>query len=163
MNSDKTLTQLIDGPIDKDKVKIVISKSKYKLTVFYNRKPVKDYMIVMGGDPVNDKRREGDKRTPEGELKVRDLYPHKSWSKFIWINYPTQASWQKHNQAKADGEISEGDTIGGEIGLHGVPVGNDQLVTDGVNWTTGCVSLTNKDVNEIYDVMKVGTPITITH
>jgi murein L,D-transpeptidase YafK len=162
-NANKRLTDLIGGDIDKEKVALRISKSQYKLTVYYDGQPVKDYMTVYGGDPVNDKRREGDKCTPEGEFEVKDLYPHDRWSKFIWVSYPTDESWQKHNQAIADGKISKEVGIGGEIGIHGTPKGEDKLVTEGINWTAGCISVTRKDVDEIYSVLQTGTPITITH
>jgi murein L,D-transpeptidase YafK len=162
-NDNVSLVKLLGNDVDKDKVSLRISKSQYKLTVYYDGQPVKDFMTVYGGDPVNDKQREGDKRTPEGEFTVKDLYPHAKWSKFIWVSYPTDDSWRKHNDAIAKKEIAADAGIGGEIGIHGVPKGDDRLVTEGVNWTAGCISLTRKDIDELYSVLQVGTPIKITH
>ncbi len=163
INGDKRLKDLIDKPIDKNKIEIHIDKSEYKLSVVYKDEIIKEYPVVLGPDPVNDKLKEGDGRTPEGEFRVQDLYPHPSWSKFIWLNYPTKESWKKHNQAIAKGIIGKNDGIGGEIGIHGVPPGDDRLIAEGINWTHGCVSLTRKGVNEIYEVLQVGTRIEITH
>lgn len=104
---------------------------------------------------------QGDQCTPEGTFTIRDYYPHKSWSKFIWIDYPNEASWEKHAFAKEKGQIPEDAKIGGEIGIHGVPEGYDYAIRDKYNWTLGCISLTNKDVNEIYTYVFTGMVVTI--
>ena len=146
---------------DKSKISILIDKSRYRLTVYYQGNPIKSYPVVLGGNPTGDKLREGDRRTPEGLFKIRDLYPHQSWSKFLWIDYPTPASWRKHLQAKQQRKLSSSATIGGEIGIHGVPEGADDLIDEGTNWTLGCISLKNKDVDELYQVVQVGTIVEI--
>lgn len=143
------------------KVSILIDKSDYQLQVYAADTLVKTYPVVFGGNPIDDKLREGDQCTPEGTFKMKSKYPHKSWSKFIWINYPTADSWRKHKQAKADGIIPQNARIGGEIGIHGVPKGTDVMIKTGVNWTLGCISLTNADVNEIYPFITGKTNISI--
>jgi murein L,D-transpeptidase YafK len=50
---------------------------------------IKQYPVVLGGNPVDDKLLQGDLCTPEGNFLIHAKYPHKSWEKFIWINYPT--------------------------------------------------------------------------
>src|SRR5438128_1545315 len=74
---------------DLRKISLRIEKSAYRLTVSYNGRPVKTYPVVLGGCPTNDKLRKGDRCTPEGTFHVRALYPHKDWSRFIWLDYPT--------------------------------------------------------------------------
>ena len=162
LNYNKHISELIDN-LNKDNVSILIEKTEYKLTMLYNNEKIKSYPIVFGSNPINDKLRQGDSCTPEGFFKVRALYPHKSWSKFIWIDYPTENSWMKHNSAKSSGSISENSTIGGEVGIHGVPDGYDNMIDEKYNWTLGCISLKNVDVNEIYQIIKVGTKIEIRH
>lgn len=142
-------------------ISILIDKSDYSLQVFTADTLVKTYSVVLGGNPIDDKLREGDSCTPEGTFNIVSKYPHKSWSKFIWLNYPTKESWKKHNQAKKEGIIPKDASIGGEIGIHGVPKGSDVMIKTGVNWTLGCISLTNNDVNEIYPFITKKTPITI--
>jgi murein L,D-transpeptidase YafK len=155
------LQDLLGRNYDTEKVSILVEKSKYKLTVFYDNQPVKSYPIVLGSAPVGDKRAEGDRKTPEGIYRVRDRYPHPQWSKFIWLDYPTQQDWQEHSQAKLAGEIAPDTTIGSEVGIHGVPNGLDSAIDRRSNWTWGCISLKNKDVNEIYEVVTQGTLIEI--
>ena len=162
LNYDKQLSELIQD-IDKDSISILIEKSEYKLTILYNDKRIKSYPVVFGSNPNDDKLKQGDSCTPEGIFKVRAFYPHKSWSKFIWIDYPTANSWEKHNSAKSNGTIPQSASIGGEIGIHGVPAGYDNMIDEKYNWTLGCISLKNVDVNEIYKLIKVGTKIEIRH
>lgn len=162
LNYNKQISELIEN-INKDSISILIEKTEYKLTVLYNNEKIKSYPIVFGSNPIDDKLRQGDSCTPEGFFKVRALYPHKSWSKFIWIDYPTEDSWEKHNSAKSSGLISENSSIGGEIGIHGVPKDYDNMIDEKYNWTLGCISLKNTDVNEIYKIIMVGTKIEIRH
>ncbi len=164
LNKDRAISSLIDlKKLDKKAIAIVVEKSKYKLTVYYQKKPIKSYAIVLGGNPKDDKLREGDKRTPEGIFHVKNLYYHSEWSKFILLDYPTQDSWRKFSQAKARGEVKAYDGIGGEIGVHGVEKGQDWLIDRKINWTLGCISLKNKDVDEIYPLLQRGTTIEILH
>lgn len=88
-----------------------------------------------------------------------DLYPHPGWSKFLWLDYPNKYSWRKHFQAKLAGKINWNDSIGSEIGIHGTP--SDNLIEKKENWTLGCISLKNKDVDELYQVVQAGTEVEI--
>lgn len=162
LNYDKNIFKVIGtNKINKDKVFILIEKSKYKLTVYYEDNPVKEYPVVFGKNPIDDKLKEGDGCTPEGKFKIKAMFVHKKWSKFLWINYPTKESWEKFNQAKKVGKLKPNDTIGGEVGIHGVPKEMDKLIDEKINWTIGCISLKNKDVNELYEIVKVGTDVEI--
>ncbi|MBD2179112.1 L,D-transpeptidase [Pseudanabaena sp. FACHB-1998] len=164
LNQDKVISSLINfQKLDKKAIAIVIEKSQYKLTVYYQKKPIKSYAIVLGANPKDDKLRQGDKRTPEGIFRVKDLYYHSEWSKFILLDYPNQDSWRKFALAKARGSVKVNEDIGGEIGIHGVEKGQDWLIDRKINWTLGCISLKNKDVDEIYQVLQRGTAIEILH
>ena len=147
--------------LDAAKVSILIDKSDYKLTVLIDTVIVKEYPVVFGGNPVDDKLMQGDKCTPEGEFNMKSKYPHKKWSKFIWIDYPNADSWHKHNVAKQEGKIPDNANIGGEIGIHGVPAGMNELIDLRINWTLGCISMKNKDIDELYPYILQSTNITI--
>jgi len=161
LNYDLSLKTILASNVDKNQISILIEKSKYRLTVYFNLKPVKSYPVVFGNNPIDDKLKEGDLRTPEGIFKIKDLYPHPTWSKFIWIDYPNKSSWRKHTKAKLKGEIGWQDTIGGEVGIHGVPKNSDRLIDDGLNWTWGCISMKNKDVDDLYEFVQKGTEVEI--
>lgn len=161
LNYDKSLEQLISQTNNKNQVSVLIEKSKHRLTLYYDLKPIKSYPVVFGTNSVGDKYSEGDRRTPEGIFTIKDLYPHPQWSKFIWLDYPNAQSWRKHFQAKVDGKLPWQIPIGGEVGIHGVPVGTDRMIDDRHNWTWGCPSLKNKDVDELYKWVKQGTVVEI--
>ncbi|MEL6589219.1 MAG: L,D-transpeptidase [Bacteroidota bacterium] len=138
-----------------------INKAEYYLEVRYDTIKLKRYPVVFGKDPVNDKLQEGDRRTPEGEFSVRAHYDHAKWRYFIWIDYPTEDSWRKHNAAKENGSISSTAKIGGEIGIHGVPQGYDYAIDEQMNWTLGCISLRNADLEELIPLVEVGMKVLI--
>lgn len=163
INYQTPLTDLMDSlNITSSTIEVHIDKSDYTLRIISGEQLIKEYPCVFGGNPKDDKLREGDQCTPEGEFRIVTKYPHKSWSKFIWINYPTNDSWRKHNAAKANGDIPKDANIGGEIGIHGVPGDMNGLIKGRRNWTLGCISLTNPDVNEIYPYFTESTRIVIT-
>jgi murein L,D-transpeptidase YafK len=151
LNEDIPLKKLVDSlNISSSSISMHIYKSDYLFQVRSGEQIIKEYKIVLGFDPKNDKLRQGDGCTPEGNFYIRAKYPHKDWNKFLWVNYPTKDSWKKHNAAKADGTITSRDKIGGEIGIHGVPDDMDYMIDLKENWTLGCISLKNKHVDEIY-------------
>jgi murein L,D-transpeptidase YafK len=161
-NQKVSLKKLIDSlNIDPVSVRVLIVKSKYELSVWSDTIELKIFPVVFGGNPVDDKLREGDRCTPEGEFKIRSKYPHKSWSKFIWLDYPNAVSWEKHNDAVKKGIIPGDSKIGGEVGIHGVPKNCDFAIDQRQNWTWGCISLKNKDVGELYEVVNSNTIIKI--
>ena len=144
-----------------ESLSIRIEKSAYRLVVVWKGKDLKAYPCVFGFNPTDDKRMQGDGCTPEGMFTLRSVYHHDSWSRFLWVDYPTADSYDKHNASKAAGEIPKTATIGGEIGIHGVPEGDDWAIDSMVNWTLGCISLKNEDVNELYDWCREGTQVEI--
>lgn len=145
------LVKLIDSlQINKNKIQMVVTKSHYRMDVVYDTTILKSYPVVFGFNALDDKLQQGDGCTPEGTFLIRSKYPHSSWSKFMWIDYPNKDSWVKHYQAKKDGKIPKNASIGGEVGIHGVPKGYDFLIDERENWTLGCISLKNNDVDELY-------------
>ena len=162
VNYNQKLSNVIESSnVNADEIEINIDKSEYKLSVICNTKVLKEYPVVFGKNPIDDKLMQGDKCTPEGTFKIVLKYPHKNWSKFIWINYPNDDSWRKHKAAKNEGEIPQDANIGGEIGIHGVPDGMDKLIDFQFNWTLGCISMKNKDVDELYPYISKSTVIII--
>jgi len=162
LNADKPLSALLSAEVEKESVSLLVEKSQHRVVLFYNKEPIKSYEAVFGTVPTGDKRMEGDRKTPEGIFRIRDLYPHEQWSKFLWLDYPTLQSWRRHFRAKLSREISPLATIGSQIGIHGAPAGVDErLVEERDNWTWGCISLKNSDVDEIYDFVTRGSIVEI--
>lgn len=146
--------------VGKDLYLIKIFKSAYKLEVYKNNVKTHTFKAVFG-NPIGDKYKEGDRKTPIGSYKIKAKYPHKSWAYFLWIDYPNATSWQRFKLRKANGQLSQNAKIGGSIGIHGVPQGYDNYISSRTNWTLGCISLTRSDIATLYSIIPVGTEVLI--
>ncbi len=162
LNYDKPLEELIGASEEvNEAVSILIEKSKCRLSVLLRGQVVKQYPVVFGDNVEDDKFMRGDGRVPEGRFRILKLYPHDSWSKYMRIDYPNRRSWEKHERAKRDGIIPADAGIKANIGIHGVPQGEDYLVEEGTGWTGGCTAMTRADVDEVYLVCRKGTRVDI--
>ncbi len=155
------LEQMRTNAFSSKNLKILIDKSEYTLSVLHKDSVLISYPCVFGFNAIDDKMKEGDGATPEGEFGIRSMYPHRSWSYFIWIDYPNEESWRRFRKRKADGTIEQSATIGGEVGIHGVPVGADDLISSKTNWTLGCISLSTEHITDLYKSIGTGTKIQI--
>jgi len=138
---------------------VVVHKLSRKLTLYHGLTPLKTYNVVLGNDPYNDKLRQGDTCTPEGVYRVVTKYPHQKWDYFILLDYPNTKNWVKFGQAKKAGRVPAEADIGGAIGIHGTEDASRNL--SGENWTKGCVSLLNRDLEEIYPLINEKTLVVI--
>lgn len=139
---------------------IVVRKLARKLTVYQGTTPLKSFPVVLGNDPRNDKLCQGDTCTPEGVYRIVAKYPHPKWDYFMLLNYPNTQNWLKFSRAKKAGRLPAEADIGGAVGIHGTedPLKNRA----GINWTKGCVSLDNKDLEEIVPLVTDKTLVVIT-
>jgi murein L,D-transpeptidase YafK len=161
-NSTISLKRVVDSlGIDLNRIKLFVDKSDLMLSVIVRNDTLKQYDVCLGFNPTDDKIQQGDGCTPEGTFRIIARYPHKEWSRFIYFDYPNEESRRKFNLAKAAGMIPENASIGGEIGIHGVPEGCDYLIRDRYNWTKGCISLSTNDIKELYEFVRIGTVIII--
>ncbi|HTN46390.1 MAG TPA: L,D-transpeptidase [Flavipsychrobacter sp.] len=147
--------------MDKKQVQLVVDKTNYTLKVLYRKKPIRVYRATFGPQPKQNKCMEGDRCTPEGNFTITSLNPRSMYNKFMLLSYPDENSWTRFNQLKKDGKIPNSAKIGGSVGIHGIWKGGDQLIELGVGWTDGCVALKNRDVDELYTFVGVGTKVTI--
>jgi lipoprotein-anchoring transpeptidase ErfK/SrfK len=79
----------------------------------------------------------------------------------LMLDYPNNESWAKFKQRKADGKIPSKAKIGGGIAIHGTWAHDEIVVDDYTNWTNGCVSLKNEDLDELDGYLPVGTKVVI--
>ena len=150
--------------IDPDKVFLLIDKSDYRMYLYEDVTLRKVYKVVFGNRDQSDKQVEGDRRTPEGTFHIQAKRFDKSWNRFMLLDYPNESSWVKFHQLQAEGAVPSKATIGGGIGIHGVEYESgirDTYVESRINWTLGCISMKNPDVAELYEIIKVGTPVVI--
>ncbi len=135
--------------------KLVVYKSKRKLLAFSDGKLLKSYPISLGGQPVGAKEIEGDLKTPEGLYTINDKNPYSDYHKNLGVSYP--------NEKDIAHAKSLGKDAGGDIKIHGLRnglgfIGKLQRCMD---WTFGCMALTDSEIDELFDAVKIGTPIEI--
>jgi murein L,D-transpeptidase YafK len=150
--------------------KIVVSKSKRQLLLYAGGAVVRTYRIALGANPVDDKVRQGDRATPEGDFYVCVKNARSNFYLSLGLSYPnaedaarglrdkliTRAQYGRIVRALQSKRRPPWDTaLGGEIFIHGGG-------TDG-DWTHGCVALANADIKELFDAVPMGTSVRIEH
>ena len=149
-------TQLYNSPYY-----IIVNKVKYELSVFDSKGWLVTYPVVFGNSDLRDKLYEGDRKTPEGSFTIVSKRPHPKWKRFMMLDYPTKESYNKFKERKSEGVVPASARIGGGIGIHGTWPHEDFQVDRFKNWTDGCISMRNKDVEELYRMIPVGTKVFI--
>jgi murein L,D-transpeptidase YafK len=148
--------------------RMVIHKGERRLELFDGEKLVKTYAIALGSSPVGDKAVEGDGRTPEGSFYIFTKNPQSRFYLSLGVSYPNQEDAERGRQ---DGQITEQEyrEIVDAIGSGGTPpqktkLGGEIYIHGGgtfADWTEGCIALRNRDVNELFEALDVGTPVEI--
>ena len=144
---------MLSSPIDN----ILVEKAKRQMQLCNGENIVKTYRISLGKNPVGAKVKSGDNRTPEGSYTIERHNPKSKYHLALKISYPNEA------QIKA---AQEGNyEPGGDIMIHGFPNKKSAFLFKfkhrWKDWTAGCIAVTNGEIEEIYDAVKDGTPITI--
>jgi murein L,D-transpeptidase YafK len=135
--------------------RLVVKKSARKLFLFEGDKLLRSYQVALGKNPVGPKERRGDHRTPEGTYLLDWRNPQSRFYRSIHISYPNE-----NDRRRA---AAKGVHPGGDIMLHGVPdrYRDDQEFIIGLNWTEGCIAVTNEAMEEIWTLVADNTPIEI--
>jgi murein L,D-transpeptidase YafK len=140
---------------------LIVDKSEYELQVYDDEGWFATYPVVFGNKSLDDKMMEGDRKTPEGNYKIISKRPHEKWYKIMVLDYPTKADYAKFNQRKAKGLIPKTAKIGGGIAIHGTWPRDEMVVDYFQNWTNGCVALKNDEMEELFNMLPIGTKVTI--
>jgi murein L,D-transpeptidase YafK len=134
---------------------IVVEKAQHRLSLYYRGLLMRSYLVALGQQPKGDKVRKGDNRTPEGMFRIEARNPQSRYHRALRISYPDAAHIAR---ARALGVQP-----GGDIMIHGLPARQAWVgaAHRDFDWTEGCIAVTNKEIEEIWSVVRVGTPIQI--
>jgi murein L,D-transpeptidase YafK len=108
---------------------------------------------------------EGDRRTPSGLYEITWKRPHPKYDRFMLLSYPNERDRANYLQALQRGEVPRIDKeghargLGGSVGIHGSD--KEDLNRVGINWTYGCVSLSNQDIEDLYALVGPGAVVLI--
>ncbi len=147
---------------------VLVEKRMRRLTVLSEGKAVKRYRIALGREPIGDKEREGDLRTPEGEFYVCARNATSKYHRSIGLSYPNEEDAER---GLAAGLITKREhrtildatrhmtqppwktALGGEIMIHGGGTDSD--------WTEGCIAVSDLEAEELFRALPLGTPVEI--
>lgn len=130
--------------------RVVVNKTRREMLLLSGESVVRSYRVALGRDPFGHKQREGDGRTPEGRYLIDRRNPKSKYHLSLHISYPNDADRERAEQAGVD--------PGGDIMIHGLKAGVDHPHVD---WTQGCIAVTDPEIAEIWDLVADGTPVEI--
>jgi murein L,D-transpeptidase YafK len=134
--------------------RIVVEKSARKLSVQRGGKILKSYRVALGPNPIGPKEQEGDMKTPEGIYIVDSRKPDSDYHLALHISYPSAA-----DDARA---AARGVSAGSDIMIHGLPNGHvSDVFHPTIDWTAGCIAVTDVEIEELWRVTPDGTAIEI--
>jgi murein L,D-transpeptidase YafK len=134
---------------------IVIVKSTRTMTLYSRHVVLKTYKVALSRDPVGPKERAGDHKVPEGDYVVDEKNAHSRFHLALHISYPNATDRERARKL--------GVSPGGNVEIHGLPDKYAWLgsVQHNVDWTDGCIAVTNAEIEQIWQLVPVGTPVEI--
>jgi len=133
---------------------IIVDKLSRKCFVYLNGVKKYEFDIELGRNWIGDKKKMGDKATPEGMYKIVNKFSSTKYNNALLIDYPNDEDLVRFNIEKTRGLIPRSAKIGGGIEIHGSG-------GKGVDWTEGCIALADSEMELVYKISTIGTPVTI--
>ena len=142
-------------PVAEKADSILILKKDHVLELLSGGKVIRTYKVALGRGGLAAKEREGDGRTPEGHYTIDAKNAASHYHKTLHISYPDAA-----DRARA---AKLGVSPGGAIMIHGLPNGMGWMGSSHrlYDWTLGCIAVTDAEIDEIWNMVPVGTPVEI--
>jgi murein L,D-transpeptidase YafK len=154
--------------VSEKNILIKIYKEKRILELYGDYELIGSFKIALGGEPIGDKEKEGDKKTPGGKYYICTRNDKSKYTLFLGLNYPNaddgkkglqnglieELTFKEINTKIGNGKRPEWNTpLGGAIGIHGGGTISD--------WTAGCIALSDDDIKIIWEYTKMNTPVEI--
>jgi murein L,D-transpeptidase YafK len=143
------------GPPNTPADSILILKKSHLLYLMSNGKAIRTYKVALGTGGLAAKGREGDGRTPEGHYVIDSRNAASHYHKALHISYP--------NTADRERAARLGVAPGGAVMIHGLPNGKGGIGPAHrlYDWTLGCIAVTDQEIDEIWALVPIGTPVEI--
>ncbi|MGY6548542.1 MAG: L,D-transpeptidase family protein [Roseinatronobacter sp.] len=130
--------------------RVEVHKAARLMHLYHHDRVVRSFRVQLGGNPIGHKQRRGDRRTPEGWYTIDRRNPNSAFHLSIGIDYPNEAD-------RAFAEANGWDP-GGDIFIHGQ---GPRFQGARGDWTDGCIAVTDREMEDIYAMVRDGTPILI--
>ncbi len=147
----ETLEQKIFALQTEPADKVLIEKKERRLTLLSKGEVIKTYKIALGGNPVGPKERQGDNKTPEGTYIIDSRNRDSGYHLSLHISYPNEKDKIRAKEL--------GVSPGGDIMIHGIKNGLSLVGASHaeIDWTKGCIAITDEEMEEIYKLVPNGT------
>jgi murein L,D-transpeptidase YafK len=144
-----------DGSLAGQADRVVVEKSRHRLTLYAGDRVLRQYPVAVGSGGLAAKRRQGDHRTPEGHYRIDWRNPNSAFHLALHVSYPSAAD--------AAAAQARGEKPGGDIMIHGLPNGWGAVgaLHRRLDWTAGCIAVTDEEIEEIWRAVPDGTPVEI--
>ena len=135
--------------------RVLVRKADRKLQLLRNGEVIRTFKIALGLRPEGHKQFEGDYRTPEGQYRLTRRNPNSEYFLSIQVDYPNADDLKRARKL--------GQRPGGSIMIHGQPnmPKKSRDYYSNVDWTEGCIAVSNSDMVEIWLMTPPDTPIEI--
>ena len=138
-------------PVDR----VIVQKSTRRMELMREGAVIASYKISLGLQPVGQKQREGDFRTPEGRYRLTRRNAQSDFFLAVQVSYPEASDLALARK--------NGWAPGGAIMVHGLPnilkYSRDRYMS--TDWTDGCIALSNEDMLDFWLLTGADTPIEI--
>ncbi len=161
-------------------VRLVVDRKNYRIELYSEKVLIKTYKAVFGKNSGTLKTSATDNVTPIGEYKICAIDTVSKYHKYLHLNFPNErdaaeAFKQKYileDELNAillsakNKECPPKETkLGSDVGIHGI--GKYNIIFKNLpftfNWTNGSIAVSNENIDELYSIIKVGTPVKITY
>jgi murein L,D-transpeptidase YafK len=134
---------------------IIIEKSTHTITIYDHASILGKYKVALGRGGVGPKVQQGDHKTPEGQYTVDSRNAHSAFHLALHLSYPNAQDRARAAQSNLN--------PGGSIEIHGLPPRFAWLgrLANSVDWTDGCIAVTDKEIEEIWRIVPNGTRVDI--
>jgi len=133
--------------------RILIIKSSRTMTLFHGERVLQTYSVALGSVPMGPKQIQGDHKTPEGNYIISSRNEHSQFHLALRISYPSAADRVRARTLRA--------SPGGDVMIHGLPNGYSDARYTRTDWIDGCVAVSNAEIEEIWNLVPLGTRVEI--
>lgn len=135
--------------------RVIVHKKEHTMELMHAGQVIKTYKIALGGNPVGPKTRQGDHRTPEGVYVIDSRNAQSKFHRSLHVSYPNSSDRERARKL--------GVSTGGDIFIHGLPNGYGFVgaAHSARDWTDGCIAVTDQEIEEIWKLVDIGTPVEI--
>jgi murein L,D-transpeptidase YafK len=131
--------------------------------------------VAIGLHGADVEKAHGDKKTPLGEYRIGWVNDNSKFHRFLGLTYPNidnakrayrdgligEETVRSIMRAEMEEDIPPQNTpLGGQIGIHGLGVA-DREIHEAFDWTSGCIALTNQEIDRLSKWIKKGTLVVI--